>query len=64
MKTEKEVRAMTDKLMAFHDDLPFWDDGKEFSACMIDALLWVLGDESGRSIDPDDWKDEDEEEDL
>ena len=62
MKSGKEVRAMIDKLMKTNEALFWWDDGKEQVCAIIDALLWVIGDDSGNPIDPDEWDKNDEEE--
>lgn len=60
MKDENEIREMIEKLMDYRKGLSWWDDDKEHVACMIDALLWVVGDRSGKSIDPDDWEEQNE----
>ena len=51
MKTEKEIRTMIDKLMRKSEDMPRWEDGRESVLSCIDALLWVIGDESGKNIE-------------
>ena len=55
MKSEREIREMIDRIDEFRQGLAWWDDGNEQSMCIIDALLWVLGDKSGKSIDPADY---------
>lgn len=51
MRTEKEIRTMIDKLMRKSEDMPWWEDGRESVLSFIDALLWVIGDESGKNIE-------------
>jgi len=61
MKTRNEIDAMLDKLSDAYRELNPWDEAYEQACCMIDALLWIIGDESGRSIDPDVWMKEENE---
>ena len=54
MRTESDIHAMLDKLdKRRRQALPRGDVEAEELACMMDALLWVLGDKSGKNIDPD-----------
>ena len=48
---------MTEKLMDHRSGMPWWEEEREYVACMIDALLWVVDDRSEKSIDPEDWSD-------
>ena len=57
MKSEREIREMIEKLMDHRSGMPWWEEERECVACMIDALLWVVDDRSGKSIDPEDWSD-------
>ena len=63
MKSEAEVHEMIDKLMDKAKEMPWWEDGRECVLCAIDALLWVIGDRSGKPIDPDEWEKNHEDED-
>ena len=56
MKTKNEIMEMIHKLDDVRSALAWWDDGREQMACIIDALLWVIGDESGKPIDPAQWE--------
>lgn len=56
MKTENEIRNMIEKINSYRHFLSWWDEQKETAACIIDALLWVIGDTSGKSIDPEEWE--------
>lgn len=54
MRTEREIHDMIDKYMEKLRDAkldPLFDD-EEFGEIygIIDALLWVIGDESGKEI--------------
>ena len=55
MRTEREIREMLDKVDEFHRNTPWWDDSCERMRCIMDALLWVLKDNSGMPIDPSVW---------
>lgn len=57
MKSEREIRKMIEKLVDHRSGMPWWEEEREYVACMIDALLWVVDDRSGKSIDPEDWSD-------
>lgn len=54
MKSEREIRNKIDEYMeklnqVKHDNTA--DSNKEEEiCCIIDALLWVIGDESGKAI--------------
>lgn len=61
MKSEREIREMIYKVDDYRQNLSWRDEGEEACLSIIDALLWVLGDKSGKSIDPDDWSEDDEE---
>lgn len=50
MKSENEVRAKIDELMAKANDLPWWEEEREYVCTVIDSLLWVIGDRSGKPI--------------
>lgn len=52
MRTEKEIRAMIDAITrknALYRDAGEYE-AEEFGLNQIDALLWVLGDESGGKL--------------
>ena len=49
MKTSKEIWAKIDEL-EFNAQRTRSKTEKENLRCKIDALLWVLGDESGKPI--------------
>ena len=49
MKTEREIREKIDELMRKAATIGTAED-KEEILCNIDALLWVLGDQSGKAI--------------
>lgn len=55
MRSEREIREMIDRIDEYRQGLAWWDDAEEQTACIIDALLWVLGDASGKPIDPAMW---------
>lgn len=59
MKSFNEVHDMIEKLMDAESKLSWWDEEKDRMCCAIDALLWVIGDESGNPIDPDAWVEKD-----
>lgn len=50
MRTEREIREKIEELMNKASEMPDTYDEKEFIYNQIDALLWVLGDESGKEI--------------
>lgn len=60
MKTTKEIWEMIEKVDDYRKGLAWWDEQEEACCCIIDALLWVVGDRSGKSINPDDWSKDDE----
>ena len=48
MRTEKEIQEKIDALMEVKRNmLSTYVERREEILCQIDALLWVLGDESG-----------------
>ena len=49
MKNEREIRAKIEELMDKAASKPYGADSEEI-LCNIDALLWVIGDESGKAI--------------
>lgn len=49
MKNEREIRAKIEELMNRADRKPYGADQEEI-LCNIDALLWVIGDQSGKPI--------------
>ena len=49
MKTEREIRAKIEELIDRADRKPYGADSEEL-LCNIDALLWVIEDESGKAI--------------
>ena len=50
MKSEQEIRNKISEYMDAVDGLPWWEDEREYRCMVIDALLWVIGDESGKQI--------------
>lgn len=50
MRSEREIREKIDEYMSIVHDLPWWEEEKEYRMCVIDALLWVIGDRSGKPI--------------
>jgi len=50
MRTESEIRKQIEKVEPVAR-LPWWEEDSERAKMVIDTLLWVLGDESGGSID-------------
>ena len=50
MRSENEIRDKISELMDKVHDLPWWEEEREYIACVIDGLLWVIGDESGKPI--------------
>ena len=56
MKTEKEIKEMIFKLMSYASALPWWEESKEYIFCVIDGLLWTIGDNTGRNINPETWE--------
>jgi len=49
MKTEREIQEKIDELMRKAATIGTAED-KEEMLCNIDALLWVIGDTSGKQI--------------
>ena len=56
MKTTGEIYEMISKVDDYRKGLAWWDEQDEACCCIIDALLWVVGDRSGKTIDPEEWK--------
>ena len=50
MRSENEIRAKIEEYMEAADRLPWWEEEREYRCMVIDALLWVIGDESGKAI--------------
>lgn len=50
MKNEKEIRAKLEEYMNKADGMPWWEEEREYCCMVIDTLLWVIGDESGKPI--------------
>jgi len=50
MKTEREIQEKIDDLMDKASSKPKGSAEREGILCNIDALLWVIGDESGKPI--------------
>ena len=50
MKSEMEIREKISEYMDKVSDLPWWEEEREYACMVIDALLWVIGDESGKAI--------------
>lgn len=47
---EDEIRDKIDEYMESIKELPWWEEEREYRCMVIDALLWVIGDESGKAI--------------
>ena len=56
MKTENEIHDMISDLMDYLDN-PMPKQRHEEICCVIDSLLWVVGDRSGAPIDVEHRKD-------
>ena len=50
MKTEREIQEKIDELMEKANTMRRGTSEREEVLCNIDALLWVLGDQSGKAI--------------
>lgn len=50
MRTEREIRDKIDEYMDRIKGLPWWEDEREYRCMVLDALLWVIEDESGNEI--------------
>lgn len=50
MRTEREIRAMIDKYMSLVNGKALTSLDREWYYGIIDTLLWVIGDESGKAI--------------
>jgi len=51
MRSENEVRAMLEKLTNTNDALFNWGNDNDSVFAIINALLWVLGEEDDLEID-------------
>ena len=45
MRSEKEIREKIEECKSIYDELPWWEDEREYRRMVIDALSWVVGDE-------------------
>ena len=50
MKTEREIREKIEELMKDAQKSPYILEEREAKYNQIDALLWVIGDKSGKPI--------------
>ena len=50
MRSEREIREKISEYMEKIHTLPWWEDEREYRCMVLDALLWVVGDESGKAI--------------
>ena len=50
MKTAREIHEKIDEYMDIVRDLPWWEEEREYRCMVIDALLWVIDDNSGKPI--------------
>lgn len=49
MKTNDEIRNKIDEYLSKLERAVYTEDHERY-CCIIDALLWVIGDESGAAI--------------
>ena len=54
MRTEQEVRDKLAKLSKEVDELPYWEDDKQYGEMICSALQWVLG--NGELLTPSEWE--------
>ncbi len=50
MKTSREIHEKIDELLDKISKMSDTDEEQEFICNQIDALLWIIGDESGKPI--------------
>jgi len=50
VRTEKEIREKIDEYMERAKQSPWWEEEREILLTVIDTLLWVVEDESGKPI--------------
>lgn len=50
MKSEREIRDKIEEYMDKIHGMPWWEEEREYYCMVIDALLWVVDDESGKPI--------------
>lgn len=50
MRTECEIREKIDEYMERARETPWWEEEKEILLTVVDTLLWVIKDESGKPI--------------
>ena len=50
MRSEYEIREKIEEYFDKIQNSPWWEEEREYFCMVIDTLLWVIGDESGKAI--------------